>query len=259
MKLTEALKSVSFIRELMNQENAAEANRRITEDFFAVFSSAGQNGFDTFYAGQYREGCIQALQSYEGKNPHWHYEDLEAKMRSDDELLVTSKVIFSLNRTPFMHALCMEIYRREQDEWKLARQYMEKYKEDKDSPFQEIHDDYWQEWGRSMASGDSSKLENLMADGYYVTFFMRNEEKPVHFDRNEAIVGMRKSIAEAQQAEKRMENRVIRLKDDDHAAVFYEQILERNGNELARLFTIENWKRHDGKWRITREVQEHVG
>lgn len=259
MILEETLSSVRKCRELMNEGKVEEINRRITDDFIAVFSSTEPQGFNTFNAEQYREGNIQALQSYEGKKPHWKFEDLEAKVRSDHEIVVSSKVTFSLNEQPYMHALCMEIYRYENNEWKLARQYMEKYKQDSDFPFQSIHNEYWLEWDRAMTNGDTTELENRMADEYYVTFFMTDKKNPVFFDRTDAIEGMRQSILDSDHAKKRMQNRVIRMKDDENAVVFYEQILEKNGENLSRMYTVENWKRLDGKWKIIREVQEHVG
>ncbi|HET7578410.1 MAG TPA: hypothetical protein VFK33_03940, partial [Bacillales bacterium] len=65
-----------------------------------------------------------------GKNPCWDYRDLGSGMRSDNEIIVSSHIDFSLNKRLMMSAFCTEIYRREEGVWKIVRQYMEKYRPD---------------------------------------------------------------------------------------------------------------------------------
>lgn len=48
-------------------------------------------------------------------------------MRGNREFVISSAIDFSLNGKLTLKALVTEVYRLEQDHWKLARQYMEKY------------------------------------------------------------------------------------------------------------------------------------
>ncbi|WP_276310250.1 hypothetical protein [Bacillus salacetis] len=43
-----------------------------------------------------------------------------------------------------------------------------------------------------------------------------------------------------------------------NAVVFYEQMVSKDEEVLARLFTIENWCLIDGNWMITREIEEAI-
>ncbi|HEX7064353.1 MAG TPA: DUF4440 domain-containing protein [Bacillales bacterium] len=124
--------------------------------------------------------------------------------------------------------------------------------------FTEMHDRYFEKWDHAMKSGDPSELEKLMPEDYYVTFFIRNQEKPAFFDRAEAIQGMRQSVSSHNGKTKRFENRVIRLRDAGNAVVFYEQVIEKDGEALARLFTIEDWRNRNGQWELAREIQEPI-
>lgn len=124
--------------------------------------------------------------------------------------------------------------------------------------FNKIHDNYLTEWENAMKTSDTTKLEKLMPSDYYVTFFIRKQDKPTFFNRTEAVDGMREWVSSHETERKRFENRVIRLKDNQNAIVFYEQIIEQDGEELARLFTIENWRIKNEQWELFREVQEHI-
>ncbi|SET54493.1 hypothetical protein SAMN05421676_105246 [Salinibacillus kushneri] len=69
---------------------------------------------------------------------------------------------------------------------------------------------------------------------------------------------MKQSVQHYLGAEKVFKNRVIRLKDDDQAVVFYEQLIKKEGKVLARLFTIENWQSTNGEWLLVRETEEQI-
>jgi hypothetical protein len=58
---------------------------------------------------------------------------------------------------------------------------------------------------------------------------------------------MKQSVMHFLGAEKKFEIRVIRLRDEESAVVFYEQLIVKDEIVLARLFTIENWKCLNGK------------
>lgn len=123
--------------------------------------------------------------------------------------------------------------------------------------FTKMHDGFISDWNQAMDSGDTSSLER-MTDDYFVAFFNGVKDKPVIFNRDEAVSGMKESVNQLLGAEKKFENRVIRLKDHNHAVVFYELIIEKEGRVLARLFTIENWQLIDEKWMLVRETEEQV-
>ncbi|GEL78453.1 hypothetical protein [Tenuibacillus multivorans] len=123
--------------------------------------------------------------------------------------------------------------------------------------FTKMHDGYILDWGKAMSSGDTSSLERMTED-YYVTFFQASNEKPTIFDRQEAISGMQQSVEQLLGAKKKFINRVIRLKDHENAAVFFEQVIEKDDKVLARLFTIENWQLINGEWMLVREVEEQI-
>ncbi|PLR73156.1 hypothetical protein EVU96_14340 [Bacillus infantis] len=102
--------------------------------------------------------------------------------------------------------------------------------------FTKMHDEFIRGWSHAMNSGDTSLAEK-MADDYYVAFFNGGNEKPVFFTKRAAVDGMRQSIRHFRGAEKRFENRVIRLRNNENAVVFYEQLIVKDGEVLARLFT----------------------
>jgi hypothetical protein len=123
--------------------------------------------------------------------------------------------------------------------------------------FIHTHDEFIMDWNIAMSSGETSSLERMTED-YYVAFFKGPHDKPMIFNKQEAISGMRQSVKHFSGASKRFQNRIVRLKDNENAVVFYEQVIEKNEKVLARLFTIENWKLINGKWMIVRETEEAV-
>lgn len=123
--------------------------------------------------------------------------------------------------------------------------------------FTAFHDQFLQEWKKTMETGNTKAVEKMASD-YYVTFFTENR-KPAFYDRSEAIEGLRGSVKDSVgRFTKNFENRVIRMKATNQAIVFYEQVLTENDREKARLFTIENWETFDGEWLLTREVEEKI-
>nr|WP_275695672.1 nuclear transport factor 2 family protein [Fredinandcohnia sp. SECRCQ15] len=124
--------------------------------------------------------------------------------------------------------------------------------------FTKMHDVYITDWNDAMSSGDSSALESIMAEDYYVTFFHSTNDKPAIFDAQESISGMQQSIKELLGASKKFENRVIRLKNPDTAVVFFELLIEKEEKVLARLFTIETWQLRQDKWMLVKETVEPI-
>lgn len=123
--------------------------------------------------------------------------------------------------------------------------------------FTKMHDEFIRDWNQAMSSGDTSSVERMSED-YYVAFFNSGNEKPIIFTKQEAINGMEQSVRHFLGANKRFDNRVIRLRDNKNAVVFYEQLIVKDGEVLARLFTIENWRLINEKWMVIRETEEPV-
>lgn len=123
--------------------------------------------------------------------------------------------------------------------------------------FTSMHDEFIIEWNKAMISGDTSSLDRMTED-YYVSFFKGINDKPIMFNKQEAITGMKQSVTHFLGAEKKFENRVIRLRDNENVVVFYEQLIVKDENILARLFTIENWKFINKKWVVVRETEESI-
>ena len=120
-----------------------------------------------------------------------------------------------------------------------------------------MHDEFIIEWNKAMISGDTSSLDRMTED-YYVSFFKGINDKPIMFNKQEAITGMKQSVTHFLGAEKKFENRVIRLRNNENVVVFYEQLIVKDENILARLFTIENWKFINKKWVVVRETEESI-
>ncbi|CAG9621531.1 hypothetical protein [Sutcliffiella rhizosphaerae] len=123
--------------------------------------------------------------------------------------------------------------------------------------FTKMHDSFMTDWNVAMSSGDTSLLERMTED-YYVAYFTSNQEKPLFFNRQEAVDGMRQSVKQLLGAKKKFENRVIRLRNNENAVVFYELLIIKNDDVLAKMFTIENWKLVNEEWMIVRETVEAI-
>lgn len=125
------------------------------------------------------------------------------------------------------------------------------------SEFTSVHDRFIADWNEAMKSGETSSVER-MAEDYYVAFFKDVRDKPMIFNRQDSIDGMMQSVKHFLGCEKRFEHRIIRLRNPENAVVFYEQLVVKNEEVLARLFTIENWQLIGGDWMIVRETEEYI-
>ena len=123
--------------------------------------------------------------------------------------------------------------------------------------FTKMHDEFIVEWNKAMMTGDTSKVER-MDNHYFVIFVNGRNEKPIIFNKEDAISGMQQSVKHFLGAKKVFKNRVIRLRNSENAVVFYEQLIEKDDNVLSRLFTIENWELTNGKWLLIRETEEPI-
>ena len=120
--------------------------------------------------------------------------------------------------------------------------------------FTKMHDEFIVEWNKTMMTGDTSAVER-MDDQYFAVFL---NGKHVIFNKEEAVTGMRQSVQQLLGAKKHFQNRVIRLRDYENAVVFYELLIEKEEQVLARLFTIENWRLINGNWMLIRETEEPI-
>ncbi len=123
--------------------------------------------------------------------------------------------------------------------------------------FTKMHDEFMVEWNKAMITGDTTAVER-MDDNYFVIFINGGNERPIIFNKEEAVTGMKQSVIQLLGAKKNFKNRIIRLRDNENAVVFYEQLIEKNENVLARLFTIENWQLIEGVWMLIRETEEPI-
>lgn len=114
-------------------------------------------------------------------------------------------------------------------------------------------------WDHAMATGDTAAIEADMPEGIVCYFAARGMQEAQFNDRASIIAGMRQSIGKGGAARKRFENRIIRMRSEDEAVVFFEQIVGKEDQVYARLFTIETWRLMDGQWRCVREIVEHAG
>lgn len=115
------------------------------------------------------------------------------------------------------------------------------------------------EWAGAMETGDTARLESEMAEEITCYFGRAGDEKMETIKKEEIVAGMRSSVQALRGCRKRFENVVIRMRSDDEAVVFFEQVVERVDQVLARLFTIETYRRQGGRWLCVREVVEHTG
>lgn len=123
--------------------------------------------------------------------------------------------------------------------------------------FTEMHNQYIQDWNEAMRTGNISSLQR-MTDEYYVAFFYSVTTNPTFFSKEEAIAGMQESVLQFKGANKKFTNRIIRHIDTKNVVVFFELIIEKEGEKIANLFTIENWQLISEKWMLVREIEQPI-
>lgn len=134
----------------------------------------------------------------------------------------------------------------------------EKFRKERLKQFSDFHEKLLGQWEEVMKTGDTTCFEKEMIEDYKVYFFKKGNDQPDIYELNEIKEGMRQSVSALKGGNKTFVNKVIRMRNDQEAAVFYEQIIEMDGRELARLFTIERWEFIEDKWVMTREIVEQV-
>ncbi|MCJ8011939.1 DUF4440 domain-containing protein [Paenibacillus sp. KQZ6P-2] len=123
----EAIAAVEEYRRTINEGTVEEVNAWISDDFIGYFGYYPDRDYEIYRSEHYKTDNIETLALYEGKEPNWNYIDLARNMRSDNELIVSAIVDFSLKGVKVASVLAMEVFRKELGAWKLYRQHMEKY------------------------------------------------------------------------------------------------------------------------------------
>jgi hypothetical protein len=122
--------------------------------------------------------------------------------------------------------------------------------------FTAMHDQVNQMWTAARSAADLEPLEAFCDESYHGTYGGPGMDKVQPFERKDGLEGVRQAIASGNTT--RMENRTIRLRSATEAVVFFERIFEQGGRDVARLFTVENWRLVDGTWKLMRETVEQV-
>lgn len=114
------------------------------------------------------------------------------------------------------------------------------------------------QWEQAMTTGNTRPIEEEMPANITCYFGRAGQDLMDVIDRDGIVSGMRQSVAALGGCRKRFKNRVIRMRSADEAVVFFEQVVERDNQVLARLFTIETYRQISGRWQCIREVVEHA-
>lgn len=123
----EALVAVKQYREILNSGDVLKVNKWISDDFIGYFGYYNDRDYEVYDAETYKKGNVGTLKSFQGKNPIWDYEDVTFNLRAENEIILSSIVTFYLSGKKAATALAMEIFKKEENGWKLYRQHMERY------------------------------------------------------------------------------------------------------------------------------------
>lgn len=115
------------------------------------------------------------------------------------------------------------------------------------------------QWEEAMTTGNTRPIEEEMPANIICYFGRTGQDLMDVIDRDGIVSGMRQSVAALRGCRKHFENRVIRMRTAYEAVIFFEQVVERENRVLARLFTIETYRRVSGRWQCVREIVEHAG
>lgn len=117
-------------REAMNRGEVEAHNNAISDRYLGVFCLGNAGTHEIYNVDEIRDGNASAGHYYRQemkKVPRWAYTDWEWGHRGESEY-VSSRIDCSLDGEVIMHALVTEVYTLEGSQWKLLRQYMEKYR-----------------------------------------------------------------------------------------------------------------------------------
>ena len=101
---------------------------------------------------------------------------------------------------------------------------------------------------------DLKQIEDTLPPTYLKTFGVPGMDEPLPCTREEALAGLRQSIASGNKVHAL--NRAIRMRSATEAVVFVERVAERGGKPVGRTFHVEDFRLLDGSWQMVRETME---
>ncbi|WP_232423533.1 MULTISPECIES: DUF4440 domain-containing protein [Bacillus] len=129
MMKEEALLAVQEYRNDLNTCDVIKINAWVSDEFLGYFGYYSDVDFIVYTGEEYREDNIETFSNYVNQEAYWEYYDFTSSLRSQNELINSSKVDFYLKGKKVASVLAMEVFKKEQDGWKLYRQHMERYAE----------------------------------------------------------------------------------------------------------------------------------
>ncbi|WP_251041117.1 DUF4440 domain-containing protein [Bacillus sp. ISL-45] len=102
-------------------------NKWISSEFIGYFGYYNDRDYEVYNGDSYKRSNIETFESYKGQNPQWQYTDLTRNFRSENEIIYSTIIDFYLSGEKVARALAIEIFKKEQEGWKLYRQHMERY------------------------------------------------------------------------------------------------------------------------------------
>ncbi len=125
--LNKAIKAIEEYRYDLNNSNVNKVNQWVSDDFIGYFGYYNDRDYEVYNGDSYKRSNVETINSFKGKNPKWEYNDLTHSLRSENEIILSSIINFYLSGEKVASSLTIEIFKKEEGEWKLYRQHMERY------------------------------------------------------------------------------------------------------------------------------------
>jgi len=125
--LNKAIKAVEEYRYDLNNSDVNKVNQWVSDDFIGYFGYYNDRDYEVYNGDSYKRSNVETINSFKGKNPKWEYNDLTHSLRSENEIILSSIINFYLSGEKVASSLTIEIFKKEEGEWKLYRQHMERY------------------------------------------------------------------------------------------------------------------------------------
>lgn len=119
-----------------------------------------------------------------------------------------------------------------------------------------LHDQCLAEWDHATRTGDVSGIARFAGEAFNGTSAYAGTDRAQPFDRAEGIAGLGQLLSTLKGTAHRAENRVVRLRNDEEAVVFYERIFERDSRVVLRFMVLQTWRLTGAKWCVVREAAE---
>lgn len=125
--LNKAIKAIEEYRYDLNNSDVNKVNQWVSDDFIGYFGYYNDRDYEVYNGDSYKRSNVETINSFKGKNPKWEYNDLTHSLRSENEIILSSIINFYLSGEKVASSLTIEIFKKEEGEWKLYRQHMERY------------------------------------------------------------------------------------------------------------------------------------